>query len=199
MLSLAATWRVEFTKDRRRNDQTTTNKHYISGISHSWRKPARAKLTYQSRGINKVVFPTGEPTESRIAQLQTLFSFATGTGGEGKWAAHPQCAVASKQSLQLTAGTLGSGTWVDKAHYSGIEGEGRSDKESVELERGVGAWSWSWRAWSWSVELELESVELAANVLSEHRQDVQRLGWWHLRIFWYECSVFWCQIVLGTT
>jgi len=27
---------------------------------------------------------------------------------------------------------------VDKAHYSGIEGEGRSGKESVELERGVG-------------------------------------------------------------
>jgi len=61
---------------------------------------------------------------------------------------------------------------VDKAHYSGIEGEGRSGKESVELERGV-----------WSVELELESVELAANVLSEHRQDIQRLGWRHLRIF----------------
>jgi len=44
------------------------------------------------------------------------------------------------------------------------------------------------RVWSWSVELELESVELesvelAANVLSEHRQDVQRLGWRHLRIF----------------
>jgi len=160
MLSLAATWRVEFTKDRRRNDQTTTDKHYISGISgipHSGRKPARAKLTYQSRGIKKVVFRTGEPTESRIAQLQTLFSFATDTGGEGKWAAHAQCAVASKQSLQLTAGTLGSGTWVDKAHYSGIEGEGRSGKESVEL---------------------------PANVLSEHRQDVQRLGWRHLCIFY---------------